>query len=79
MLEMRMSAPVLFTAVAQSGPAAAGPPFDGAGAADRADLPADLTVRSQEKLPLWARMLVIFGGAIASWAVLIATVAAVTR
>jgi hypothetical protein len=49
------------------------------GAAEHAGLPAVAEVGSEEKLPLWARMLVIFGGALACWAVIFAAVAAVTR
>ncbi len=74
-----MSTPVLSSAlVAQSGPTAAGPSL-GDAAAVRAEPPAVPTVGNQEKLPLWARMLVIFGSALACWGAIIAAVAAVTR
>ena len=83
-MEKRMSAPVLSAAVAlpravaRSGPATAGLSLD-TGAAEHAGLPAVAEVGSEEKLPLWARMMVIFGGALACWAVIFAAVAAVTR
>jgi hypothetical protein len=84
-----MSAPVLSrtialrpaaaTAVHPMTAGAAGSSLDDDATAVLMDPPTVPAAQSQEKLPLWVRMLVIFGSAIACWAVLIAAVAAVTR